>query len=233
MQRDIFRESEGNEWFGRNSSALEKLHAQAISDPSTDAVLRIVRPFAPKTVLEIGASNGWRLDVMHELWGADVHGIEPSADAVACASPSIDLCVGTADELPHPNASFDCVVYGFCLYLCDRALLPKIVSEGDRVLKTGGLLVVYDFAPAVETSRAYHHLAGVTSFKRDHAELWRMFGYELVSREDMADEVAVSVLRKTHLATHPVLPVPDSLMYNVVTAPPSVRRARVPMTAVI
>lgn len=196
MQRDIFRESEGNEWFGRNSAALEKLHARAITDPSTDAVIRAVQPFAPGIVLEIGASNGWRLDVMHELWGADVHGIEPSADAVACASPSIDLRVGTADELPYVADMFDCVVYGFCLYLCDRALLPEIVSEGDRVLKAGGLLVVYDFAPVVETSRAYHHLEGVTSFKRDHAELWRAIGYELVSREDLPEEVAVTVLRK-------------------------------------
>jgi SAM-dependent methyltransferase len=194
MQRDIFRESEGNEWFGRNSSALEKLHAQAISDPSTDAVLRIVRPFAPKTVLEIGASNGWRLDVMRELWGCTVCGVEPSADAVAAAYPDVDMCVGTADALPFDAASFDCVVFGFCLYLCDRADLPTIVSEADRVLKAGGLLVVYDFAPAIPATRDYHHRPGVTSFKCDHSTLWD--GYARVSREDLHDECAVTVLRK-------------------------------------
>lgn len=203
MQRDIFEQSEGDAWFARNAMALELSHAAALADPKTDPVLRHLVDRRPKHVLEVGASNGWRLDVMERTWGAWVQGVEPSKaavrDGLARFDPGVTLCQGTAEALNfagcHSNM-FDCVVYGFCLYLCDRGHLPRIVGECDRVLKPGGLLVVYDFAPAVETTRPYHHRAGVTSFKRDHSELWCAFGYELLEREDLAEDVAVVMLRK-------------------------------------
>jgi SAM-dependent methyltransferase len=194
QQRTIFLGGEGNAWYDRNHAAITKTHDEALHTPSVDPVLRAIHATKPASVLEIGASNGWRLDVMRELWGCTVCGVEPSADAVAAAYPDVDMCVGTADALPFDAASFDCVVFGFCLYLCDRADLPTIVSEADRVLKAGGLLVVYDFAPAIPATRDYHHRPGVTSFKCDHSTLWD--GYARVSREDLHDECAVTVLRK-------------------------------------
>ena len=52
---------------------------------------------------------------------ADCYGIEPSAQAVAAAcAKGINVMQGTADVLPFDNQSFDIVIFGFCLYLCDR-----------------------------------------------------------------------------------------------------------------
>ncbi|MGB6911936.1 MAG: hypothetical protein WBE42_04170 [Pseudolabrys sp.] len=55
----------------------------------------------------------------------------------------------TADDLSAfgPD-TIDLLIYGWCLYLCDREDLFKIVTEGDRILKDSGYLVVYDFHAA-------------------------------------------------------------------------------------
>lgn len=193
-QRAAFIGGEGNAWYRRNAAALEKTHCAGIADPKSDPVIRAIIDAKPSPVLEVGASNGWRLDLIARAWGAEVHGIEPSEEAVRHSIAPVH--VGTADKLPFGDASMACVIFGFCLYLCDRALLPQIVSEAERVLKPDGFLVVYDFAPAVETTREYHHLPGVTSYKRDHAELWTARGFKRIYREDLPEEVAVSVLHR-------------------------------------
>ena len=195
-QRTVFFEGEGNAWFRRNASAIAKMHARAIDDPITDPVLRCLDGHRPGHVLEVGASNGWRLDVMRRCWGAMVVGVEPSALAAASAPKGVPIHIGTADALPIGDAEVNCVVFGFCLYLCDREDLGKITAEADRVLADDGLLVVYDFSPKVEFSRPYHHRVGISSFKRDHSDLWKAMGYVALGREDMPEEVAVTVLRK-------------------------------------
>jgi SAM-dependent methyltransferase len=196
-QRKFFLAGEGNQWFRRNQQALERLHADALA--GRDHVLRNLKT-PPKRMLEIGCSNGFRLDAARRAWGTAGYGLDPSAAAIEDGQkrfPGIQLNVGTADHIGH-LMTFDCVVYGCCLYLCDRADIPKIVSEGDRVLEPGGTLVVFDFAPAVPATRDYHHLPGLTSFKEDHSLYWIALGYKLVSREDLQEEAAVIVLKKPH-----------------------------------
>ena len=113
-----------------------------------------------------------------------------------------DLEVATADALPFEDASFDVVVYGFCLYLCDRADLFRIAAECDRVLDGDGLVVVYDFHREQPHANPYAHAPGLFSYKMDHARLftWNP-AFEVVERRlspyPPDDEVAVTVLRRS------------------------------------
>ena len=52
---------------------------------------------------------------------------------------------GTAEQLPFADGAFDIVMFGFCLYLCDRDDLFRIACEADRVLKNPGWLLILDF----------------------------------------------------------------------------------------
>ena len=208
-QKEIFLQSEGDAWFTRNqqSVATRKL-------PDDDALLREIIDFLPANtrkpkVLEVGYGEGTRLAWLKDNLHADCYGIEPSAQAVAAAcAKGINVQQGTADVLPFDNRSFDIVIFGFCLCLCDREDLFRIASEADRVLHAPGWMMIMDFYSPIPRARTYHHRPGVQSYKMDYRTLFTWHpDYECVTHKvrhhsemgytDAPDEwVAVSVLRK-------------------------------------
>lgn len=160
-QSQVFLQGEGKQWYSRNKDKIT---------PDDDPVLKIIEKsgIAPKNVLEIGCSNGWRLVELHRRYRCSVTGVDPMP------SQDADFIVqGTADDLHLCfDEDYDLVIYGFCLYLCDREDLFRIVAEGDRVLKDEGHLIVYDFISHSPHYRPYSHKEGVKSFKMHHANLW-------------------------------------------------------------
>jgi len=102
----------------------------------------------PKSVLEIGCSNGYRLQKLHKTYSCSCYEIDPSDNAIKDGQkqyPTLNLYKGDATKLPFTDKKFDMVIFGFCLYLCDREDLFKIAYEADRVLKKNGHIVIYDF----------------------------------------------------------------------------------------
>lgn len=162
--------ADADAWFLRNAKGLERQHHDCAQDP----VMRALSEIRPASVAEIGCANGWRLDAMRRLWDPRVAGVDPSPAAISDGREryNVPLSLGVADCLPWDSDSFDCVVFGFCLYLCDRADLFRIAYEADRVLRAGGYLVVYDFYATHAHSRPYCHAPGVTTHKMDHSRLW-------------------------------------------------------------
>jgi SAM-dependent methyltransferase len=171
VQRDAFLSAEGDAWFARNESAL------AARDWSLDPVCRKVAtlPLAGSSsrVLEIGCGEGSRLQYLSRQLGLQVCGVEPSERAVAKArEKGIAASRGTADKLPFAEASFDLVVFGFCLYLCDDRDLFRIALEADRVLAEPGWLLILDFEARAPTYQPYRHLSGILSRKMDYSSMF-------------------------------------------------------------
>ena len=165
-QKTIFLKSEANAWYSRNRKNL-KLEG----DPILAACEPILASETISSILEIGCGNGLRLEHLSKITGAKVFGLDPSPLAISEAKfNGISAEVGTADRLPWPDASMDLVVFGFCLYLCDREDLFKIVSEADRVLKNPGWLVILDFYSRDQEIRPYKHSEGVNSYKMDYSK---------------------------------------------------------------
>jgi ubiquinone/menaquinone biosynthesis C-methylase UbiE len=124
-------------------------------------------------LLEIGCGEGSRLVYLAKELGLDCFGIDPSAKAVDTANNrGVTALQGTADCLPFNDGQFDIVVFGFCLYLCDREDLFSIAREANRVLKPKGYVIVHDFYSPNSLKRDYHHLPGVFSFKMDYRKLF-------------------------------------------------------------
>jgi len=160
-------------------------------------------------VLEIGCSNGYRLEWLQEHKAWQCSGIEPSAVAVkdACAR-GLSVCQGTAEKLPFSDESFDIVIFGFCLYLCDRSDLFGIAHEADRVLANPGWLVIHDFYSPTPYARDYHHASGVYTYKMDYQKMftwhpsYTCFSHKVHQHgnscftDDRQDWVAISILRK-------------------------------------
>jgi SAM-dependent methyltransferase len=205
-QREVFLRSEGDAWLERNPA-----RSLPESDEPLLAILQLPlhQSAAPTKVLEIGCASGSRLGWLRQNRGFDCYGLDPSANAVEAAkAQGVTAKQGTAENLPFEAAAFDIVVFGFCLYLCDREDLFRIASEADRVLRNPGWIVIHDFYSATPSRRPYHHREGIFSFKMDYRTLFawhpgycncfHKLGHHVDgSYTDDPDEwVATSVLRK-------------------------------------
>lgn len=214
-QKDIFLASEGDAWFSRNKKNIQR----AVEDHSDPVVAAIeTLSIHPHEILEIGCADGWRLNQLASKYGANGTGIDPSAEAVREGRAryfALDLSQATADLLPFSDSRFDLVIYGFCLYLCDRRDLFRIVAEGDRVLMDGGHLVIYDFLVQKPHRRDYHHDARVLSYKMNYAALFcanpiyrtvstRIIGAESGNEPPEDERIAVTILQKNMNAGFPL-----------------------------
>lgn len=207
-QKDIFLGGEADAWFARNAATLA---ARKLPDDSP--VLRQMMrlpDLAGKRVLEVGCGDGHQLAFMRDTLGMETFGIEPSAEAVAVArAKGLEVVQGTADALAFPEDHFDVVIFGFCLYLCDRADLFAIAHGADRVLRTPGWLLIQDFFTEGYGARAYHHRAGLASHKMDYRRLFDWHPHYTCTLMDLRDhaspdftdirdnQVMTAVLRKS------------------------------------
>ena len=167
-QRRAFLDVEGDAYFERNRERHRDLEVAAAHDPLLAAYREL--DLRPASALEIGASDGWRLECLRRAWGPAAHlaGVDPSARAVAAGRErdrSLDLRVGTAEALPFADGAFELVAFGFCLYLCDRADLFRIAAEADRVLAEGGTLALFDFEAEAPYRNPYGPRDGLASYK--------------------------------------------------------------------
>lgn len=210
-QKEIFLESEADAWIDRNLETIE-----ASKQDLTHPVLKIISSIVDSgeikgkmNVLEIGCGEGGRLEWVAKKWGASVYGIDPSKKSVALAcEKNVDAMLGTADDLPFENEIFDLVIFGFCLYLCDREDLFKISYEVNRVLKPRSWLIIHDFFSESPEKTPYHHKNGLYSYKMDYRKLFNWhpaytcFSHEILGHEKLVftdsqdDWVATSLLRK-------------------------------------
>jgi ubiquinone/menaquinone biosynthesis C-methylase UbiE len=174
-QDDIFLQSEGDQWFHRNKSHLAGEGYRAHDPIFTMLELVNIRP---SNVLEIGASNGYRLHEIHTRYQCATTAVEPSQSAIADgqeAYPQIQFLRGTASQLPiSDNFQFDLVIVHFVFHWIDRSTLLRSVAEIDRMLKDGGHLVIGDFHPPNPQRVAYHHLPAeqVWTYKQEYAHIF-------------------------------------------------------------
>ena len=185
-QKNIFLDDEGNAWFRRNRAFL--------TDPEKDSVIQTltIMDLAPARALEVGCANGGRLHMLHDLFGTDGSGIDPSETAIAdglTRFPELELKRGTAERLEFDDNAFDMVIFGFCLYLVDPADHFRFVAEADRVLEDNGYLVILDFNEKIPYGNDYVHKPGVRSYKMNFSDYFLASPhYTLLCRMPHRDE---------------------------------------------
>ena len=131
--------SEGDKWFERNQQLCEDRnvsHGIVLLDEFMSKEIRLKEKFCDAKVLEIGCSFGYNLKFLTEKYQYKCFGIDPSKKAIEYGNNKygafeIELKQGTADSINYPDAYFSIVILGFCMYLVDRSLVSKVVSEID------------------------------------------------------------------------------------------------------
>lgn len=174
-QKESFLAYEANAWFERNLSVIEKY------DANRDRVITLVKEYnlRPTKILEIGSSAGYRINALKTIYNdCEVYGIDPSVDAIQYGKEhfsDVNFIHGTADKLDDfQNQSVDIVIVGFVFYVIDRDILFKVISEIDRVLKNGGILIIVDFFSEKSLRNVYEHINEFTafSFKQNYDEIF-------------------------------------------------------------
>ncbi len=115
-----------------------------------------------KRILDIGCGSGIQLQrfIASGARPENLSGIDLMTERIEQArhlNPAINWQVGSAHQLPYPDAQFDLVTL-FVVFssILNKALRQSIADEIWRVRKAGGLILCYDFAysnprnPAVE-----------------------------------------------------------------------------------
>lgn len=190
IQEQAFINGEGNAWYHRNKY---KPHDELMIP------LLIRNEVVPSGILELGCSDGWRLEALRKHFG-DVrcHGIEPSQDAVkkGNSKPGINVWEGTAAEMSQAT-NYNLIIVGFCLYVTSPGEVSRVVANIDRCLWEGGHLVIHDFDPDHVHRVKYEHEEGIFSYKMDWSKLWLAIpNYELVEKIKPTGDTAMWLLRK-------------------------------------
>ena len=182
-QKEIFIIEGGDQWFKRNNSVVP--NTKNFKD--IDSFVSLIKD--KDKILEIGTSSGTKLDYLSRNLSSldlDLYGIDPSSESIKNGSqqyPNLNLKQGTSDQIDFDDQYFDVVILGFCLYLVDRELMFKTVSEVDRTLKQGGYLVITDFETPVPMKRIYKHTEGVFSYKNNYPNFFLGGGhYSLINK---------------------------------------------------
>ena len=219
MQKNIFLSGEGDAWYRRNKSYFLSLNED--KDSVFDVIVE--QKITPKSVLEIGCADGRRLNIINKAFNAKCYGLDVSSEAIKDGTKeyrNIQLSVGSADQLNFAEETFDLVIFGFCLYLCDRNDLFKIAAEADRVLKNNGMIIIKDFHPPYPYKNKYSHCDDIYSYKMDYSRLftwnpaYTIFAQNILAHDENADRklinerISLSLLYKD--LTHAYIDSPNS-----------------------
>ncbi len=217
-QEEHFFDSEGDQWFLRNQNVL---HADS---EKWDAPIAFLERYGltPKTVLEIGCSNGWRLGRIHKQFGSRCVGVEPSAEAIAEGQThysDVTFHRGLASSVPLQE-TFDVVIVHFVLHWVGRDLLFQALTEIDRLVAPGGYLIIGDFLPDTVVRTPYHHLpnADMFTYKIDYAAMFTATSiYKTIAHDTFVyngrmpkadvpgnDRGACTLLRKSSIDFYPL-----------------------------
>lgn len=160
IQKDAFIKYEADNYFRRNQTILKSYTID------NDPIIKVLMDYNynPKRVLEIGCNAGYRLNGFRSIFpNSELYGLEPSTEAINYGKKhfdsSINFVQGTADDLTSfDTSSFDLVIIGFLLYVVDRTILLKTISEIDRVIANKGILMNIDFFAQTPHKNLYTHI---------------------------------------------------------------------------
>jgi len=152
--------------------------------------------FTPTRVLDLGCGYGGGVQAFAEQYpDAEFEGVDPGAESIATARRLVShqrarFTVGFGHDLPQADESFDLVLLVMVLQWVPRAYLARTIAQAERVLRVGGMILLWDFAPFQMVMSQSRHNDQVYIFKNDYKEMftalpWLRLVHHYVKRMEM------------------------------------------------
>jgi ubiquinone/menaquinone biosynthesis C-methylase UbiE len=137
MNKQNFLNFEGDNFFKRNIDNINKNDDIIINNINK---ITNLKKFTDLNILEIGFSNGWRLNELTKIFPNNIYfGIDPSEETIHFGEQNfnnIKFNKTTCDDMSfYENEKFDVILISFVFMYIDRNLLIKSIFEIDRILK--------------------------------------------------------------------------------------------------
>ena len=139
-------------WSGKGYLTLTKLFG--FTKSFYEKALGDIGPEGDVTVLDLGCGPGvFGALLAQKLTPASaVHGIDLSEDQIRYAQertknavPPMHFRVGSMDDLPFADATFDLVITSMAMHEAAPDVRPRTIGEVSRVLKPGGRFLLVDW----------------------------------------------------------------------------------------
>lgn len=183
--KEAFKVSDGDAWYDRNKEHLTT-HSDIVLD------IMIANEIKPESVLEIGCSNGYRLQSINNNYGSVCWGTDISMDSIRAGrteAPELILSVSDIsmpgeflkDENNNPR-KFDLVIVNFVLHWINRSELMTALANININIKDGGYLILGDFYDYYKQV-PYKHREGLYTYKTDYPKILQDTGcYTLIDK---------------------------------------------------
>jgi ubiquinone/menaquinone biosynthesis C-methylase UbiE len=136
-------------------------------------------------VLDVGCAKGFLVhDLMEAVPGLEVYGIDISAYAARHCHPDVvgRIHVGSGDELPFPDSSFDCVISINTIHNFSRSGAVRALRELARVAREPSRAYIVVDAYRTPEQKELFEMWVLTALYHDYPEGWyKVFseaGYE-------------------------------------------------------
>lgn len=153
--------------------------------------LEVARVLPPRAdVLDVGCGNGFISHHLSALLRTAVVGI----DVGTSTSARINYLPYDGRHFPVRDQSFDAVLLCYVLHHTQDPRL--VLNEANRVLRDGGLAIIYEDIPSLWWDRAvcwthdrqWRRRTGPCIFQREHCwrQVFRLAGFEIVSERPLS-----------------------------------------------
>ena len=156
---------------------------------SLSLIEETLSPLAGKTVLDVGCGGGFLAKALAAR-GADMVGIDPSADEVARARalvPAARFEVARGEAIPFGTGAFEGVVFLNSLHHVPQDAMVPALMEAGRVTRETGLVVVIEPLASGSFFAAFQEIEDETQVRSEAQEAIRqaMGGGDLVLVRDV------------------------------------------------
>ena len=156
-----------------------------------DMALEVARVLPPRAdVLDVGCGNGFIAHHLCGLLGTNVVGLDVGANTTA----RINYLPYDGRHFPVKDQSFDAVLLCYVLHHAQDARL--VLNEVSRVLREGGLAIIYEDIPSLWWDRAvcwthdrqWRSRTGPCTFRaeQDWRKTFSLAGFEVISERSLS-----------------------------------------------
>jgi SAM-dependent methyltransferase len=179
-QSDYFDSSGGDEYFIRNQHRQSE--AWELPGLSGEIIEWAQLQPVPGKICVVGGASGPEAGFLKSaLMSWQVTNVDISQEAIRKGPDLfpevIHICEGLDSEsISESISEQDCILLAGIMCWIDRDSLARAIYNVAKMLKSGGLLAIYDFFPSNPKVNNFSHREGIFTYKQDYAKLFESAG---------------------------------------------------------